>query len=298
MTRRVIVNFTPTGMIPTRQMTTHVPISAQEIIEDVHRAIEIGITMVHLHARDESNGAPTFKAAVYEKIITGIRAFSKDLIICVSLSGRDFSEFEKRSEALRLDGNAKPDMGSLTLSSLNFNQQASINSPDMIKALASEMLLRGIMPELEVFDAGMINYAKYLIQKGLLHPPFYFNLIIGNIACAQADLLHVGVMLRDLPDDSMWSIGGVGNAQLSMNTLAIAMGGGVRVGLEDNIWFDTKRTKLASNADLLRRVHDIIAASDRELMPASEMRKALLMESGNGRYGRIMRYGQRKDDIQ
>lgn len=298
MTRRVIVNFTPTGMIPTKQMTPHVPISVQEIVEDVHRAVEIGITMVHLHARDEDTGVPAFKATVYEKIITGIRAFSKDVIICASLSGRDFSEFEKRSEALRLDGNAKPDMGSLTLSSLNFNQQASINSPDMIKALASEMLSRGIMPELEVFDAGMINYARYLSHKGLLRPPFYFNLIIGNIACAQADMLHVGVMLRDLPDDSLWSIGGVGNAQLSMNTLAIAMGGGVRVGLEDNIWFDMQRTKLASNADLLRRIHNIIAASDRELMLASEMRKILHMEPGNGRYGRIMGYGQRKDNIQ
>lgn len=123
-------------------------------------------------------------------------------------------------------------------------------------------------------------------------------MIIGNIACAQADLLHVGVMLRDLPDDSLWSIGGVGNAQLSMNTLAIAMGGGVRVGLEDNIWFDMQRTKLASNADLLRRIHNIIAASDRELMLASEMRKILHMEPGNGRYGRIMGYGQRKDNIQ
>lgn len=292
MTKRVIVNFTPTGMIPTKQIAPHVPISVQEIIEDVHRAVEIGITMVHLHARDESNGAPTFKATVYDKIITGIRAFSKDLIICVSLSGREFNEFEKRSEVLRLDGDAKPDMGSLTLSSLNFNQQASINSPDMIQALASEMLSRGIMPELEVFDTGMINYAKYLSHKGLLFPPFYFNLIIGNIACAQADLLHVGVMLRDLPDDSMWSIGGVGNAQLPMNTLAIAMGGGVRVGLEDNIWFDMQRTKLAGNADLLRRIHNIIAASDRELMLASEMRKALLMEPGNGRYGRIMRAGK------
>lgn len=123
-------------------------------------------------------------------------------------------------------------------------------------------------------------------------------MIIGNIACAQADMLHVGVMLRDLPDDSLWSIGGVGNAQLSMNTLAIAMGGGVRVGLEDNIWFDMQRTKLASNADLLRRIHNIIAASDRELMLASEMRKILHMEPGNGRYGRIMGYGQRKDNIQ
>ena len=88
-------------------------------------------------------------------------------------------------------------MGSLTLSSVNFNKQASVSSPDMIQTLALEMKGRGILPELEVFDTGMINYAKYLERKGLLEPPHYFNLILGNVACAQADLLHIGTMLRD-----------------------------------------------------------------------------------------------------
>jgi len=93
------------------------------------------------------------------------------LIICVSLSGRDFKEFEQRSEALQLDGDSKPDMGSLTLSSLNFNHVASMNSPEMIRTLAEEMKSRGICVELEAFDAGMINYAKYLERKGILQGP-------------------------------------------------------------------------------------------------------------------------------
>ena len=138
----LIVNFTPTGMIPTKAMTPHVPVSVQEIVDDVHRAVEIGITMVHLHARDEKTGEPTYKAQVYERIIAGIRSFSKDLIICVSLSGRNFKAFEQRGEVLQLDGDVKPDMGSLTLSSLNFNKVASVNSPDIIKRLAQEMKTR------------------------------------------------------------------------------------------------------------------------------------------------------------
>lgn len=283
---KVVINFTPTGMLPTKRMTPHVPISARQIIEDVHKATEIGITMVHLHARDESTDEPTHKAGVYETIIAGIRSFSKDLIICVSLSGRNGNTFERRSEVLQLDGNTKPDMGSLTLSSLNFNRQASINDPEMIKGLAAEMLARGILPELEAFDSGMINYAKYLENKGLLTPPHYFNLIVGNIACAQADLLHVGIMVRDLPDNSYWSLGGIGDAQLPMNMLAIAAGGGVRVGLEDNIWFDEQRTRLATNADYLQRIHRIIEAAGRELMPASEMRNLLNLQPGHGLYGR------------
>jgi 3-keto-5-aminohexanoate cleavage enzyme len=139
---------------------------------------------------------------------------------------------------------------------------------------------------LEAFDAGMINYAKYLTSRGVLRPPHYFNLILGNIACAQADLLHVGVMIKDLPTESYWSLGGVGNAQLMMNSLAIAVGGGVRVGLEDNVWFDQKRTKLASNADLLHRVRSLIEANGHGVMSPSLFRRLLKLERGHGRYGR------------
>lgn len=285
MHEKLTINFTPTGMIPTKEMTPYVPVTVSEIIEDVHEAWEIGITMVHLHARDASTGKSTYKAEVYGDIIAGIRKFAPELVICVSLSGRNFKEFEKRAEPLYLDGDLKPDMGSLTLSSLNFNKQASMNAPDMILALAAVMKERGILPELEAFDAGMINYARYLERKQLLTPPHYFNLILGNIACAQADLLHVGIMIRDLPNGSIWSLAGVGDYQLRMNSVAIIMGGGVRVGLEDNIWYDQERTKLARNADLLRRIHVLAEAHERPLMSSVESRNLLKLEAGNGRYG-------------
>jgi len=282
----LIVNFAPTGMIPTKAMTPHTPVGVGEIIENVHEAFEIGISMVHLHARDEASGAPAHDADIYRRIIEGIRAFSKDLVLCVSLSGRAFKEFEERAEPLQLDGDLKPDLGSLTLSSVNFNRVASVNEPAMIQALAREMMNRGVLAELEAFDAGMINYAKYLVRKGLLESPHYFNLLLGNIACAQPDLLHLGVMIRDLPPESYWSVAGVGDAQLMMNSLAIAAGGGVRVGLEDNIWFDRARTALATNAGLIRRIHTLAGANERAVMSPADLRKLLKLEPGNGRYGR------------
>lgn len=285
---KLIINFTPTGMIPTKEMTPHIPVSVNEIIEDVHRAVEIGITITHIHARNEISGTPTYKKDAYARIIEGIRSYAPDLIICVSLSGRTFNKFEHRVEPLFLDGNLKPDMGSLTLSSLNFNKIVSINSPEMIQKLASEMIKRGILPELETFDIGMINYARYLEKKELLKPPHYFTLLFGNIACAQADLLHAGIAIRDLPPDSFWAVAGIGNAQLQMNSLAIAIGGGVRVGLEDNIWFDSERTKLATNAELLSRIHLLAAANEREIMPSQEMRKLLHLQEGHGKYGRAL----------
>ena len=283
----LIVNFTPTGMIPTKAMTPHVPLSPDEIAADVQEACELGITMVHLHAREAGTGEPTYKAEVYGRIIEKVRAFAPDLVICVSLSGRNFPELEKRAEPLQLTGDLKPDMGSLTLSSVNFNRTASVSEPATIQGLARIMQEKGILPELEAFDIGMINYARYLEHKGLLAAPHYFNLLLGNIACAQADLLHLGVMVRDLPAGSLWSAAGIGDAQLSMNAVAIAAGGGVRVGLEDNIWYDGGRTQLARNADLVRRVHALAEANERAIMPPSTLRGLLGLQAGSGNYGRL-----------
>jgi uncharacterized protein (DUF849 family) len=252
--KKFILNFCPTGMIPMKDMTPYVPIMVEEVIDQVLKASGSGVNMVHLHARDPESGNPTHKKEYYGHIIRAIRKVYPDLIICVTTSGRTFSEFEKRSEVLDLDGELKPDFGSLTLSSLNFNKQASINSPQMIQDLARKMLDRGIRPEMEVFDLGMINYAHYLINKGLVRPPFYFNLILGNIACAQPTLLNLGLMTKELPEGSFWAAGGVGDSQLTMNVMSLSVGGGVRIGLEDNIWFDNERTRLATNLDLVERI--------------------------------------------
>jgi uncharacterized protein (DUF849 family) len=286
MNENLIIDFTPTGMIPTKDLTPFVPVSTSEIIEDIHLAYELGITKVHLHARNNDDGSPTFEKEIYAAIIEGIRKFAPDLVVCVSLSGRTHIKFEERSDALDLKGNLKPDMGSLTLSSLNFNKIASINTPDMIQSLAGKMLSLGIAPELEAFDAGMINYAKFLIKKGLLIPPYYFNLLLGNIACAQADILYAGIMIRDLPEDSIWSLAGIGDEQLKMNSVAIAIGGGVRVGLEDNIWFDSKRTILARNTDLIKRIQIIADANGRKVMRPGEFREKMNLQPGFGKYGR------------
>lgn len=276
MTSPLLINFTPTGMIPTKDMTPHVPVSVQEITEEVHEAYELGITITHLHARDD-DGRPTTDPEVYGRIVESVRAIAPDLVICVSLSGRDVSDIDQRAAPLELTGDSKPDMGSLTLSSLNFIRQASQNSPDTIKELAIRMKDRGIVPELEAFDTGMINYGTYLISKGILEPPFYFNLIFGNIANAQADLLHAGLAIQQLPENCHWSFGGIGDSQLSMNTLALVSGGSVRVGLEDNIYLDSKRSRLATNQELLQRIHQLAEIHERPIMTAKALRSEWAM---------------------
>jgi 3-keto-5-aminohexanoate cleavage enzyme len=272
--KKLIINFTPTGMIPTKEMTRFVPTSPEEIIADVLDCTDLGISMVHLHARSE-NGEPTYQKETFRQIIEGIREKNKDIVIIASTSGRKFNEFGKRSEVLDLKGVLKPDMASLTLGSVNFNKIASINSPDMIIKLAEKMMENSIKPELEIFDVGMVNFANYLIKKDLIKPPYFFNIILGNIASAQADLMHLGLIVSELPQDSYWSCGGVGIYQSKMNALGVVMADGVRVGLEDNIWYDDDRTELATNRALVERVVKIANAVGRPLARPSDVRQML-----------------------
>ncbi len=264
-----IINFCPTGMIPTRAQTPFVPISPAEIIEQVHEAYEIGITIAHLHAREEDE-TPSYKKNIYREIFEGIRKHCPGLLVCGSTSGRTFSEFEKRSAVIELE----PDMCSLTLSSLNFQHEASLNSPDMIIKLAEKMNEYGVKPELECFHIGMINYGKYLIHKGIVKPPFYWNLIFGNIAGFQPSLSQMGAALSELNDEVHFIVfGGIGQTELTANAIAIASGYGVRVGVEDNIFFDRERKIKATNIALLERIHQLMKIHQRKLFTSSEFGK-------------------------
>jgi uncharacterized protein (DUF849 family) len=270
----IIINLAPTGMIPTKEMTTHVPISVAEIVEDVNKCIKLGANIIHLHARGE-DGLPTWRKETYQKLIAGIREINPKVLLGVSLSGRNWSDYEKRGDALQIPGEYKPDLASLTLSSMNFATGASINSPDTIMRLAEEMLTRGIKPELEIFDLGMVNYALYLLNKGLLVRPLYFNFIFGNVAGVQPKPTHLTALLNDLPEDSVWTAGGIGRHQFAANQLGLANGNGVRVGLEDNYFADLERTELATNQSLVAAISERASELKRSVATASEARAML-----------------------
>ncbi len=257
-------------MVPTSRQTPHVPVRVQQIVEEVHAAHEVGITIAHLHARNEDE-SPTSNPEVYRAIMEGIRKHCPDLLLCFTTSGRNAKTFEERSAVIEL----QPDLCSLTLSSLNFMQQASVNAPDMIQALAEKMQQYGVHPELECFDMGMINYGNYLIEKGLIRGPFYWNLLFGNIAGMQAELTQMGNAIREISSmqagQHFIALGGIGSSQLQVNAIAIAAGYGVRVGLEDNIWFDKGRKQPATNLALLQRIHQLLALHERTVMPSRQL---------------------------
>jgi len=226
---------------------------------------------VHLHARDD-DGRPTYRAEVYAEIVAGVRERCPDAIVCVSTSGRVFKTLEERSEVLDLDGELKPEMASLTLGSLNFPTQASVNEPATIAALAQRMAERGIVPELEVFDLGMVDYARYLVGRGVLRPPLYFNLLLGSLGTLSASAFNLGALVQALPEGSTWAAAGIGRFQLPVNGMAIAAGGHVRVGLEDNLWLDAGKERAATNPDLIARLVTIARACEREIATPAEAR--------------------------
>jgi 3-keto-5-aminohexanoate cleavage enzyme len=264
----IIINFCPTGMVPTKRMNPFVPESPDEIVEQVHEAFETGITIAHLHARDEQ-GQPAWEKHIYARIFDGIRKHCPGLLICGSTSGRNFPELEKRSAVLEL----MPDMASLTLSSMNFINTASINPPDIIMGLLAKMREYGVHPEFECFDMGMINFGNYIIRKGLADPPHYWNILLGNISGIQATPSHMGLAIQEIPHDHQIAFAGLGNSQLTAVSMAISQGLGVRIGLEDNIWLDQKRSTPARNIDLVKKVHQLIEIHEQQMMPSTELGK-------------------------
>jgi 3-keto-5-aminohexanoate cleavage enzyme len=268
----LVINVCLTGMIPTRAQTPHVPLSPDEIIEAAVDAFDAGARLAHLHARD-AEGQPTPDPAYYDKIIRGIRRERPGMICCATTSGRNWSDFERRSAVLYLDPAARPEMASLTLGSMNFLTNPSTNSIEMIERLAMAMKEQGVKPELEVFDLGMINLARYLERNGVIGGRKYFNLLLGNLNTAPATIGNLATLVAALPDNSVWAGAGLGQFQLPMNAAAVIAGGHVRVGLEDSIFYDYGRACLATNRQLVERVVRISGELQRPIATADEARE-------------------------
>ncbi len=277
----LIVNLAPTGMVPTVRDNASLPITPEAIARDTRIGRDLGAAIVHLHARD-GDGLPTWRPEAYASVIRAVREQVPDVIVCVSTSGRTFSQLDQRAAVLDLDGDVKPDMASLTLGSLNFPDRASVNAPEMIESLAARMQERGIVPELEVFDLGMLDYARYLIGRGVLRPPYYVNILLGSRGTLAATPLNLALSVQALPAGATWAGAGIGRFQFQVNALAVTMGGHVRVGLEDNLFMDAAKTEPASNATLIDRVVTLARAAGRSPATPDEARALIGLPPRSG----------------
>lgn len=270
----LVVNAALTGMTGVREQVPNLPVTDAQIVADAERCVQAGATILHLHARDAQQ-RPDWRRAAYERLIPQLRERCPGAVLCVTTSGRDVAELERRADVLRLSGDARPDMASLTLGSLNFHSGPSVNAIATVEELAQRMAAAGIRPELELFDLGMAHLAQRLLAKGLLQPPLYANLLLGFPNGAPADARALVALLDALPPQTVWAAGGMGAFQQPANALAVAVGGHVRTGLEDNPHLDARTRTPATNAELVARVARLAEATGRQLATAGETRALL-----------------------
>jgi len=268
---RLIINAALTGIVPQRKDNSHVPLSQQEIVDDAERCVAAGASILHLHIRNE-DGSSASDRERNAALFAAVRARCPGVLISGSTSGRVEAAVERRAEVL----DAGPDLASLTLGSMNFPTQPSVNAPATIRELARRMRARGILPELELFDLGMADYARYLVECGEIPAAGYANILLGSLGTLAATAFNLACVVRALPEGTTWAAAGIGRYQWAMNSMAIAMGGHVRVGLEDNLWMDpVTKTEPASNLRLIERVVLLARANGREIASPAEVRAHL-----------------------
>jgi 3-keto-5-aminohexanoate cleavage enzyme len=268
---KLIITVAVDGAEVTRQQNPYLPISPAEIAADARACREAGAALLHVHGR-LPDGTATQSGEVYAEIIREVGA-QTDIIIQVSTGGAVGMRPEDRIQPVY----QKPEMATLTTGTVNFGREVFMNPPEVIEQFAKAMVEQGVVPEIEAFDVGHITNALALVKQGILQLPLHFDFVLGvpgGIAPTIKNLLH---MVESIPAGCTWSVAGVGRAQLPLANAAILLGGHVRVGLEDNIYYS--KGVLASNEMLVARVVRLARELGREVATPDEARRILRLAS-------------------
>ncbi len=268
---KVIITVAPTGSIVRKSDNPNVPLTPEEIAETAYLCEQEGAAVIHVHCRD-AEGIATSDAAVFRETVDAIRKRTK-LVVMVSTSGIAGTTDEARAEPLRTG----PEMGSLTTGTLNFAGRKPpvvyLNRWETVQHLARRMLELGIKPEIEAFDVGFIQQGRKLVETGLVREPAHFQLVMGVDGGVPATVENLVHMRAQLPPSATFVAAGMARAQLPMTTMAILMGGHVRVGLEDNLYLS--KGKLARNEELVARARHLAEDLQREVATPAEARAIL-----------------------
>ncbi len=265
---KVIITAALNGSVPTKEMNPHLPLTPDEIAQTAVLCRQAGASIVHVHARD-AQGKPTLDADIFAQIHAAISAQS-DVIVQISTGARAGTDVEERAEAVR---RIRPEMASLTTGSMNFPDQVYANSFAVIERLATTMQEAGCKPEMEIFEAGMIDNALALVANGLVKAPLHFDFVLGSRGSQPATARQLMFLCEAIPSDATWSVAALGRHQLPMGILAIGLGGHVRVGLEDNLYY--RYRQLATNEELVARMARIAAEAERGVATPGEARAIL-----------------------
>jgi 3-keto-5-aminohexanoate cleavage enzyme len=263
----LIVTVAPVGAELTPEQTPHLPVTPAQLGAVAASCREAGASMIHVHCRND-DGSNTHDVARFREAYEAIRTQS-DLIVQFSTGGAIGMTPQERSAVLQL----RPEMATLTCGTVNFGDDIFENSFPIMRAILAKMHQFGVRPELEIFDKGHLSNARRLEREGLLTFPQHVDFVLGVPGGLDATIPNLCDLAAALPAGCTWSAAGIGLMQLPLAAAAIAMGGHVRVGLEDNIYYSKGR--LARNDELVSRVVRIAGELGRPIAAPEQAREML-----------------------
>ena len=267
---KLVITACICGAEVTKADNPAVPYTVEETVREAKSARDAGAAIIHLHVR-EDDGKPTQSAARFKACMDAIKKACPDVIIQPSTGGAVGMSNDERLQPITLN----PEMATLDCGTCNFGgDDVFVNTENMIIDFAQKMNARGIKPELEVFDKGMIDMALRLHKKGFIKTPMHFDLVLGVNGGISAGARDLVFMAESLPPGSTWTAAGIGRGEFPMAAMSIIMGGHVRVGFEDNIYLE-KGVPAKSNGELVAKAVRLARELGREIASPDEARKLL-----------------------
>lgn len=265
---KLIITAALTGAEVTKEQQPNLPVTPDEIADAAYECYLAGASIVHIHARD-GEGNPTQDYDVYKEIKEKIEA-KCNIIVQPSTGGATWHTPDERLQPVDL----KPEMATLSCGTCNFGSEVFMNTEEYMEKFATKMLDNGVKPEFEIFERGMIENAKKLLKKGLVKAPMHFDFVLGVPGASPGNPEDLMYMVDKLPEGSTWTVAGVGRFETPLSMLAIILGGHVRVGFEDNVFY-SKGVLAKSNAELVERIVRISKEAGREVATVDEARAIL-----------------------
>jgi 3-keto-5-aminohexanoate cleavage enzyme len=274
----LIITAAITGSRITRESAPFIPITPGDILQSAIECWNTGASVVHIHVRDPRTGVGTQNVELFKEVVEPLRERT-DLVLCLTTSGipgRNLPVHE-RLAPLAL----KPELASFDAGSINLGEAVFINTPGFLEEAARVMKESGVKPELEIFDTGMMMTCLRMREEGKLQDPLYFQFVLGTpwgAAATPKALLH---LCEHLPGNANWSAIGIGKGHLPISMMAMIMGGHIRVGMEDNIYY-SRGVLAKTNAQFVERIVKIAGEYGRPIASPTEARKILALSVNNG----------------
>lgn len=268
---KVIITAALTGAVTTKKDNPALPTQPDEIVKSAEACCRAGAAAVHIHVRDEEDKA-SMRFDRFEEIVTKLRAANFPGIINLTSSGGQGFSWEERIRPFK---ELRPELASFDAGTMNWlNSVVFMNEPGFLEQCGKEMIACGVKPEIEIFDMGMLNTAKYYIKRGIIEDSAHFQLCLGAPGGMEATTENLVYLVNHLPENCTWSAFGIGKGANEITLSALAMGGNVRVGLEDNVYYN-KGQLAESNEQFVSRIVRIAGEMGKTPATPQEAREIL-----------------------